>query len=125
MPRSIFRKLDSARVVAAPHDLRLCRHMIEDPLPEMRCLRLLREEKVQGKLQVLTIASAGCTSFALVASCPESEGGIAVTAIDFNAAQVACSRLREAALLQLTQSEVLDLFANPDTCSKADDKARC
>lgn len=62
--------------------------------------------KPQGR-QCLSIGSAGDNSFALLAA-----GAAAVTAVEMNAAQIACIELRRAAYATLDHAEMLELLGS-------------
>ncbi|HSP43579.1 MAG TPA: DUF3419 family protein [Luteolibacter sp.] len=62
--------------------------------------------KPEGR-HCLSIGSAGDNSFALLA-----DGAASVTAVEMNAAQIACIELRRAAYLTLTHAEFLELLGS-------------
>ncbi len=75
--------------------------------------RLLTETlRPQGK-SCLSIGSAGDNSFALLAAGAES-----VTAVEMNAAQIACIELRHAAYLTLEYNEFLELLGSRDSSQR-------
>lgn len=69
--------------------------------------RLLTEALLPEGRHCLSIGSAGDNSFALLA-----DGAALVTAVEMNAAQVACIELRRAAYLTLDHAEFLELLGS-------------
>jgi S-adenosylmethionine-diacylglycerol 3-amino-3-carboxypropyl transferase len=70
--------------------------------------------------QCLSIGSAGDNSFALLAA-----GAAAVTAVEMNAAQVACIELRRAAYLTLDHSEFLELMGSRPSSRRLEIYRQC
>lgn len=69
--------------------------------------RLLTAALLPADRHCVSIGSAGDNSFALLA-----DGAASVTAVEMNAAQVACIELRRAAYLTLDHSEFIDLLGS-------------
>jgi len=69
--------------------------------------RLLTAALKPAGRRCLSIGSAGDNSFALLA-----DGAVSVTAVEMNAAQIACIELRRAAYLTLTHGEFLELLGS-------------
>ena len=69
--------------------------------------RLLTEALLPAGRACLSIGSAGDNSFALLAA-----GARSVTAVEMNAAQIACIELRRAAYLTLDHAELLELMGS-------------
>jgi S-adenosylmethionine-diacylglycerol 3-amino-3-carboxypropyl transferase len=82
--------------------------------------RLLTAALKPAGRHCLSIGSAGDNSFALLA-----DGAAAVTAVEMNAAQIACIEFRRAAYLSLTHAEFLELLGSRPSFRRAAIYQKC